>query len=153
MADQALIDQIGGGIMRHLILGIAPILLGGLSLVGNPTCTAAQEAPGRYVLAPIEGGVVRLDTQTGELSECRRREDRLTCTPAVDAGRTPAVEADRLKRENEVGPSGQARPAPPAAAPAPGPSEREIDRALDVMERVLRRFQSIMRERPGEQPL
>ena len=67
------------------------------------------------------------------------------------------AEIDRLKIENERL-RGQAGPRPPAgtgtaAPPLAGPSDAEIDRALNVMEKVFRRFQSIMRDKPGEAPL
>jgi hypothetical protein len=109
----------------------------------------ADEANGRYSLSPLDGGVVKLDTRTGVITECRRKDDTLSCALASDERQRLQNEIDRLSRENaEL----RARVANPPIAgsierPAPAlPSDEEVDRALSLMERFLRRFKTIMRE-------
>jgi hypothetical protein len=94
---------------------------------------------------PTQDGFLELDPRSGAITECKRAQDGYRCTRVT--------EGDALLKE-EPGPQAQAPatpPQPPAAAPRPtGPSDQEIDRALDVMERFLRRFMDIVRERRSE---
>jgi hypothetical protein len=117
----------------------------------------AQES-GRYTLAPLEGGIVKLDTGTGALTECRRKGDALSCTLVPDERQPLQDEIDRLSRENArlraelaskaPAPGSTAGPAPGSTAgPAPSwPSDAEIDRALSLMQRMMRGLKDIMRE-------
>lgn len=45
----------------------------------------AAGPPGRYAIAPAGDGFVRLDTQTGTVSHCGRREGAWLCEPAVES--------------------------------------------------------------------
>jgi hypothetical protein len=111
---------------------------------------SAEEASGRYTLAPLEGGIVKLDTRTGTLTECRRKDDALSCTLVPDERQPLQDEIDRLSRENSELRARLGSKAPPAGntvAPAPSlPSDAEIDRALSLMERFLRGLKDIIRE-------
>ena len=60
----------------------------------------ADEGNGRYALAPLEGGVVKLDTRTGVVTECRRKDDALSCALAQDERQKMQDEIDRLTRDN-----------------------------------------------------
>jgi hypothetical protein len=115
---------------------------------------SAEEASGRYTLAPLEGGIVKLDTRTGTLTECRRKGDALSCALLPDERQPLQDEIDRLSRENAELRAQLGSKAPPAgntAAPAPSlPSDAEIDRALSLMQRFLRGLKDIMREDDGK---
>lgn len=102
----------------------------------------AQAPDARRRIYPTQDGFLEVDPRTGVISECKRAEDGYRCERVTDG--------DRLRDENGA-PRAQAAPAPPRTEPrAPGPSDEEIDRALDVMERFLRRFMGIVREPRGE---
>ena len=47
-----------------------------------PGSKLVPDANGRYALAPIDGGVLKLDTRTGAVTECRRTADALNCALA-----------------------------------------------------------------------
>jgi hypothetical protein len=119
--------------------------------LGGP---ALAEEAGRYTLAPLEGGIVKLDTRTGALSECRRKGDTLNCTLVPDERQPLQDEIDRLSRENAELRAQLGAKAPTAgstAAPAPSlPSDADIDRALSLMERFMRGLKDIMREEDGK---
>jgi hypothetical protein len=61
-------------------------------------------ADGRYQLQAVEGGVARLDTETGALDFCRTSAEGLSCTPALVAAHsrntTPKkpLSAEEMKR-------------------------------------------------------
>jgi hypothetical protein len=109
-------------------------------------CTAALAQTGepRRRMYPTQDGFLEVDPRTGAITECKRAADGYRCERVT--------ESDVLLKE-EPGPQAQAPAAPrqPDPAPrAPLPTDAEIDRALDVMERFLRRFMGIVREQKPE---
>jgi hypothetical protein len=116
---------------------------------------AAEEQNGRYTMAPTTDGFLRLDSRTGEVSECRREADAYRCRLVADERSALQAEIDRLEQENAALKERLARAGgpmePPGSGAKPGaptrsPSEVEVDRALGVMERFVRRFMSILRD-------
>jgi outer membrane murein-binding lipoprotein Lpp len=128
---------------------IAGLLLTALCAVSAP----AQEQPGRFQIAPGEGGgFVRLDTRTGAVSHCAMRADGWFCEPipGADSGLAATVEAlsaevARLRQEvNRLSAEVAAlRSAPPAATGKPQMADEE---AIGFAERVMRRFFDLVRE-------
>jgi hypothetical protein len=123
----------------------------------------AQEAVnGRYVMTPTAEGFLKLDSRTGEVSDCRRSEAGFRCMVTPDERGALQAEIDRLAKENaglrqSLASAGLSPPGPDAstAAPAPpssksGPSDEEFDRAMTLMERFMRRFMALMRDEPGK---
>lgn len=163
-----------------LLPALGPVAVGALILflsIGDKKADA-QIAPApnqsassdRFSLAPVEGGVLRLDRQTGEMTLCTSRDNTLNCEP-VNAGK-PAAAPPRsgggdngalaeLHRENdelrarirsledmvEAAPNVDGGPPPPAPVDPSiqVPSEEDIDRALDTVERVLKKFRERIR--------
>ena len=116
----------------------------------------ADQAGGRYRMTPAEGGAfLRLDTQTGAMSVCQRKDGRWACEAVPDERRALETEIDRLKSEVR-------RLEELLALPDPGtpdgkraqrsgpklslPSEEDIDRAMDYAQRMMRKFKERMRE-------
>ena len=114
-----------------------------------------DEANGRYALAPLEGGIVKLDTRTGAVTECRRKDDALSCALAQDERQKMQDEIDRLTRDNaELRAKLNRSPTEGVEKPSPAlPSDEDVERALSLMERFLRRFKDIMREDGKGTPL
>jgi hypothetical protein len=100
----------------------------------------AQAPDARRRTYPTQDGFLEVDPRTGAITECKRAPDGYRCQRVT--------EGDALLKEDS-GPQAQA-PAVPRQPPNAGrsvtPSEEEIDRALDVMERFLRRFLDVVRE-------
>ncbi len=123
-------------------------LLAGL-LTLAPFATFADDVPaGRYQLQPVEGGVVRLDTATGEMTLCKPDAGKLACAPSATASaNTPAASdiaalnarVDALERQvaagNKAGNKGSDLP-----------SDAEVDRSLSIMEKFMRRFMGIAKD-------
>jgi hypothetical protein len=125
---------------------IAGMVLGSATL-------AAQERQGRFVMSPSENGFVRLDTETGAMSLCSRRDSRWTCEPMEDEARALREENARLKAENErlKAQAQQPIPGPERRAERPGrklelPSEEDVDKAFDYVERLFRKFRDRLKE-------
>jgi hypothetical protein len=110
---------------------------------------AAEEGGGRYSMSPTDDGVVRLDTRTGAMALCTRKDERWACEDMNDSQRVLMSEIEKLQAENKslkeqvehleqtlgLGENG-------ADAAKPGttltlPSEEEVDKAFDFLEGVL----------------
>jgi len=120
---------------------------------------------GRYTLAPVADGVLRLDTRTGVMSTCNNKRIGWACyampdeRAALDAeiGRlqkdNAALQARLAQQESAAGKTEEALPkqdslrkdAPKAAESERKPeltlpSDRDIDRAINFLERAWQRL-------------
>jgi hypothetical protein len=131
---------------------------------------AAQTIPdtdnGRYALAPVTDGVVRLDTRTGTVSSCNNNGNGWACYAVPDERAALDAEIGRLQADNEklkaelatreplVGgktdeplPKADSlkKPEPKVADGArkieiPLPSDRDMDRMMSFLEQAWRRL-------------
>lgn len=116
---------------------------------------AAEEESGRYTMERTEDGIVRLDTQTGAMSLCRRDEGRWSCESMEDGQRAMREEMDRLEAENRslraqiedmeetlgLGANqGDANKSQKFALP----SEQDVDKAFDYLEAMLKKLKDRM---------
>lgn len=131
---------------------------------------AGGERPGRYTMSPAEGGFVRLDTETGAMALCAKKDNQWACDamPDVQAAQRRDVERleadnkalkDEIRRMEEIMGLGDTKPggAGPKQAErplgGPGlPSEKDVDQAFDYLTRMLKKFQEKMRELEGGKP-
>jgi len=140
----------------------APVLLVSVvafaMLVG--AAPEAEERGGRFVMTPVEGGFLRMDTQTGAVSMCQRTSGKWACEAVADDRRALESDLDRLRAENRelsstvrrledmlAQPDGEGRDRRAEKGPRLQlPSEEEVDRALGYMQRLMRKFRDKMRE-------
>jgi len=133
---------------RTLLLSALALAL----LVGAAPET--EQAGTRYQLTPAEGGTfLRLDTQTGATSVCRRKDGRWACEAAADDRRALETEIDRLATENTelkgavkrleelLGlPDADAKSTKRGSFMFRLPTEQEVDRAMDYVEGMVGKF-------------
>jgi hypothetical protein len=144
-----------------------------LSVLAMPA--VAQDKPGRYVLSPAEGGTfVRLDTETGAMALCKRTAgEAWDCQAMADSSRPLQEETDRLKTENKElraevkrleevlglgdrkpGETGQKQAERPGGERPGGtfklPSEDDIDKAIDYVERMFKKFRDKLKDLESE---
>lgn len=127
--------------------------------------SAAEKASGRYTLSPIDGGVVRLDTKSGAMARCTRKDgDQWACEDMADSQGKLREEIGRLEAENEslkeqvkhleetlgLG-EGQADAAKPDHKFVL-PSEADVDKAFDYLERMLKKLQERMQKLEKDHP-
>jgi hypothetical protein len=145
----------------------------GLSAITLPAL--AQDKPGRYMMSPTDGGhFVRLDTETGAMALCKRiAGDAWDCQAMADSSRPLQDEADRLKSENKElraevkrleevlglgdrkpGDTGQKQAERPGGERPGGtfklPSEDDIDKAIDYVERMFKKFRDKLKDLESE---
>lgn len=160
------------GMAGSLCLGIAllaPAPLGaraetsGADTAGQattaPSTTDTAARAGRYTMVPAEGGFVRLDTETGSVSHCRRGDasaggvwqcaaipEDVIAKPEADQ---PGDDVAALRREVadlRARLDAVERRAMASAPAARGSGDPEMDRAMNFSEELMRRFFGLVRE-------
>lgn len=137
--------------MKSIPLVIAMLLL------ATPAAAEETTPPARYSMTPIEGGALRLDTMTGAVDRCVAEAGVWSCKSLPDEGRALQDEIDRLAAENAELRAKVAASGSDATSAVPGdqigpsmsfhlPSEAEVDKAMDFMERILKRFKSMAKD-------
>jgi hypothetical protein len=119
---------------------------------------ASAEETGRYVFDKSENGIVRLDTQTGEMSLCGNKAGELTCRPATEEKQASQNAIDRLSEKVDRLEKRLADLEKRVVSPKDLlPTDEQVDRTLGIMERFFRRFIDIAKDfdktfRQDEQP-
>lgn len=112
-----------------LVLAAAP-LMPALAFADGPADS------GRYSIQPVDGGVVRLDRETGEMALCRVDKQVLSCKPADDQGKHLKAEVDQLqKRVARLEAEAKAGNVLSKALP----TDKDLDQAMNVFEHLMRR--------------
>ncbi|WP_145973384.1 hypothetical protein [Candidatus Phaeomarinobacter ectocarpi] len=102
---------------------------------------AQAEETGRYTMEPVDGGFLRLDTQTGAVSVCSGSGDAWSCTPAQDERskleeENAQLRADNLALREQISELGEK---PNVTTP------EDVDAAMDAFETVAERFGRIIK--------
>ena len=115
-------------------------------------------SPGRFTMQPADGGVLRMDTQTGALSMCRQTSGSWNCSMLPDDRTAISAEIERLKAENAELKSSVKRLEEMAGVPPPGtddgkrfpgaqlPTEEDVDKAMSYVQRMLKKFKEKLKE-------
>jgi hypothetical protein len=122
------------------------ILVPTIALAGIASLASAEEAD-RYRLEKTDSGYIRMDTATGEMSICEERSGQLVCKLAADERAAFQSDIDRLQSklddvEGRVAKL-EARPSIPETLL---PSDEQVDKGIDIMEKFFRSFMGIVKE-------
>jgi len=98
---------------------------------------------GRFNMSPIADGVLRLDTRTGQISLCRKRNDNWACESVADDRAAYEKEIARLQeRVNKL--ESQLDRGANKQTELKLPSDAEVDRVMKFFENIFRRFMGMM---------
>lgn len=142
--------------MRYVHLAASLLVVA----LATDAATAADERSGRYTMSPTEGGFVRLDTETGSMSLCARKENKWACEPMPDGQQALEREIKELKAENDrlkdeirqmeemLLAEGKSPGGPPVGSKGQLelPSEQDVDKAFDYLERMMRKFRDRLKK-------
>lgn len=120
-------------------------LVAAAMMAGGP---AAAE-PGRYVMEPVEGGFVRMDTRTGEMSLCAFEGEDVVCRLGADERDAFFEALDVLEARIAVLERRLNGGAGAAIAREGLPDPEEFERGLGYMEQFMRRFMDVLEEFEG----
>jgi hypothetical protein len=143
-----------------------PLLV--LAFVALAPSVQAQTGPdsenGRYTFSQVADGMLRLDTRTGAVSLCAKKDAGWACNAVPDERAALENEIARLQRENgalkkDMLARGLPLPGGVASAPSaqqrelnlkvPLPSDAEIDRVMSAFEKMWRRIVDMVQKTPG----
>jgi hypothetical protein len=134
--------------MRPLALALT------LSLVEFAAASAQTATPdsenGRYTFNPVADGLLRLDTRTGQVSQCSRSDASWACKAVPDERSALDTEIARLQGENATLKKellARGLPLPGASSGAKHdepelklPSDAEVEKVISFLEKVWRRL-------------
>jgi hypothetical protein len=128
---------------------VAPMLamraLSPFAVILALTAVAGAEEE-RYQLERTDNGYVRLNTATGEMSICEERSGQLVCKAAAEERAAFQDEIDRLQGKLDAVEARVAKLEGRAIPEALLPSDEEVDKSLDIMEKFFRRFMGVVQE-------
>ena len=129
---------------------------------GGAAAQGLGERPGRFSMSPADGGgFVRLDTETGAMALCQRRDAEWSCREMAEPNRGLGEEVERLRAENQRLKGeirqmeeiivGEKRGGGERRAERPGstfqlPSEQDVDQAMSYVQRMMRKFREKLKE-------
>lgn len=150
---------------RSPMVGVACLLLAsavGWSSVVADTTTKGEPVGGRFTMHQADGGYLRLDTMSGQMSMCARKDGRWQCEALGDERAALQKDIDQLAQENRdlkgavkrleemVGlgdPSGPEKRADKGPGPKMQlPTEEDVDKALNYAQRMLKKFRDKIKE-------
>jgi hypothetical protein len=156
----------------HVKKWSAALAAASMICVASAGALVAQSLPeienGRYALAPVADGVIRLDTRTGAVSTCNNSGAGWACYAVPDERAALDAEIGRLQSDNEklraqlaareptvpgkidepLPKTDSLKPATPKAdaerkIEIPLPSDRDMDRVMSFLEQAWRRLVEI----------
>lgn len=162
--------------LKFSVFAVAVMVIG-LSSSGRAAEYPAPETEnGRYTLSPVPDGVIRLDSRTGEVSNCSNDGNGWACHLVPDERAAYDAEIGRLQSENEKlkqqlaesggtvsGKTDEALPksdslkkAEPKVAENPNkieiplPSDQDMNRMMSVLEQAWRRLVDMVNRMQGD---
>ncbi|TPW25746.1 hypothetical protein [Pararhizobium mangrovi] len=110
------------------------LVVAGFALALAPSSGVAQETKNNYSLQKVEGGVVRMNNATGEVSMCHTQAGELVCEMAADERNALEKRVEALEKRVDRLTDGEGDT---ASGRSP---DRNLDRAMDAVEHAVRRF-------------
>ena len=140
--------------MRIIIMICALAMLA----LGNPSSAYAKES-GRFTMTPTENGYLRMDTETGSVSVCHRKSGDWSCDNIEDDQLNLQHKLDQLTKENKrlkkelknlERMAEDSEMVTRKKKKLTLPTEEDVDKVMNFMERMIKRFKKMVKEPPVE---
>ena len=148
------LGPLGKATMRLFALAVT-MSLANFTVAWGQTPTPDNEN-GRYSFSSVADGVLRLDTRTGQVSQCSRSDAGWVCKAvpdersALEGGDNPSAGRERYKELLGRGLPVPGVSSPSGANPAEPEielrSDAEVDKVMSFLERVWRRLIEVGRD-------
>lgn len=136
------------------------MIAAGLVIVaGLLAAPVRAEEPGRFSMTQIEDGFLRLDTQSGAMSICRRQDEQWACRSVPDDRYAMQEQITRLEKEKDelsaeiarlealVGETSSTGGTDKRSRPLLNlPSEEEVDKFVGFIDRMMRKFKDMFND-------
>lgn len=155
--------------MRTTLASVFVLVLPAMTLPAMTLRTAADSTPpappapaakppaapitaenGRFTMTPAADGFLRLDTRSGGVSLCTVSGGAAQCRSSADERAALEAEIARLSDENAKLKAGAGTAGGPQASSAPFlsnlPKDADVDRALGILDKVVRGMARMMKE-------
>ena len=141
------------------VAGLSILLAAGSAFgLANEPDRPATPSSGRYTMAQVDGGFLRMDTDTGTVSLCAKKGGSWSCESVADDYKAVQKDADRLAQENAALRRELAELRRDGGVPAKSPdrklelpSEEEIDKAIGQFEKYLKKFKDLIEKHSGRE--
>lgn len=120
------------------------------TVVALAASSASHAETGRYTMTPTKDGVLKLDTKTGSVSLCRSVGTGWSCQGVDETNKGLRDQLRQLEKENarlrarldkqHLSPGGS------GGRKMEMPSEEDVDKAMDFMEKLLGRFKGMVED-------
>lgn len=150
----------------RIIVVIASLGTAGAAIAASPTPfpgDGSQAIKTRFTMTPANGGFIRMDTETGVLSFCSGKSGALRCQLVPDDRAALEKDIKRLKQQNKtlrednkrledmvLGLGNKPGSSSSSKRTFRLPSEEEVDKALNYVERMYKKFRDKLRELEAE---
>jgi hypothetical protein len=111
--------------------------------VALTTAALAQPQPNdnwRFKMQKTDGGFLRLDAQTGQVSFCREKDSNWTCETVADD--RAALEAEIKRLNDRIAALERQRHDPVERFRTP--SDQEIEQVMGFFEKMMKRFRGVV---------
>lgn len=136
------------------------LVLAGAMAVAITTVALAQSPPlpqgGRFTMHPADGGMIRLDGESGTMSMCKARNGQWQCELMPDERAALDKEIVRLAKENEELKGAVKRLEELAGIPSDKPKSKggmsqlpgpeDVDKAMSYLQGMLKKFKEKLKE-------
>ncbi len=130
--EHLLVHPEGNSIMKHLIVATTLVIM----------FAQLAHAEERFVVIERDDTLIRVDTETGRVSFCNNENSKPVCKVAADEREAWMSEVDNLElRIGEL-----QKQVESLRKPSSGKDDKELDKALESAETMMRRFFSVMKE-------
>ncbi len=120
------------------------------TVIAMASSSVSHAETGRYTMTPTKDGVLKLDTKTGAVSLCRSVSTGWSCKSVDESNNGLRDQLRQLEKENarlrarldnqHLSPDGQ------GGRKIEMPSEEDVDKAMDFMEKLLGRFKGMVED-------